>query len=416
MAGLVDLSLAVDLYGADLDSEVDLDSGDLDAAGVSAAETANELVLDYLLKLIRIDAGMLFMNPQFRLVLEPEFKDICSATPLAFPQCLFETLSSKSPPNIDFFLNLPVAMRGSWAIYAVVLVDVTGNYSVYIGSGTGIEAKGCLRRTEHYLDKKHHKLPRFVREAYDEGAELAHVGILCWCRLPKPALVPRARLLFLALEALFTCFFFASRRFADSDWAHLFPWTRDMISWSPLCTHLSLVEGSHDLEMTPEQLEKAAAMRVVKMAENSKAAEKRERENDLEAHLLRKRTEKSAYIKNNADKVAGWYEKSVAKIKAARKHYCQDCNYAFASITMLQKHLESKKHRDQVALNAGGPPKPPSANAIRSRRSVEKVKAEKRFYCSLCDVNFPCQAKLDIHYNTKRHKKKAAALKPLVSV
>lgn len=400
MPGLVNLALAVDP----------------DPAGVSAAETVNELVLDVCLKLIQIDAAKLFMTPQFRLVLDPEFKDICSATPLVFTDCLRETLCSKSPPTVDYFLNLPDPIRDYWTVYVVVLVDLEDNYSIYIGSATGVLGGGCVLRAAHYRDKTNGVLPAFVRRAYDEGSELVHIGILCWCPIPRPALVPRVRLLFLALEAVFTCLFFACRRqVSDSAWAHLFPWKRAMVSWRPLCTHLSLIEGSRELELTSEQLEEAAAMRVVKMAANSKAAYEREREKDLEAHLLRKRTEKAAFVEKNPEKHAGWHEKSVAKIKATRKHYCTVCDHAFASSTMLEKHLESKKHLDQVALNAGVPPKPPSANALRSRAHVAKAKASMKFYCTPCGVNPPSKAKHEIHIQTKRHKKKVAALEAAVS-
>jgi rubrerythrin len=107
------------------------------------------------------------------------------------------------------------------------------------------------------------------------------------------------------------------------------PWT---ISWEPLNSHSPLKEGiGASLEFTPEQLELIVTRRKAAMAQISKAAEERERTQDLEGYLSRKRIEKATWAAKNKEKVAATHAMVVARIKSERKYFCSTCNVVLAS-------------------------------------------------------------------------------------
>jgi len=106
-----------------------------------------------------------------------------------------------------------------------------------MGSGTQDAAKGCTARTRVYEDKKHIHLPRFVREAYDKGYKLGHVGMLCWISLPF--MIGKQRLRFLVYESVFTCMFCSAYyTIMESFWSGFMPWTCDEVSWVRLNSHV----------------------------------------------------------------------------------------------------------------------------------------------------------------------------------
>ena len=81
-------------------------------------------------------------------------------------------------------------------MYSVVLTKAGKKSRLGIDYGTSDSAKCCIARARIYEYKKHMHLPRFVREAYDKGYGLEHIGILCW--IPLPFMVGKPRLRFLA--------------------------------------------------------------------------------------------------------------------------------------------------------------------------------------------------------------------------
>lgn len=228
----------------------------------------NELVSEYCLKLISLDAPGWYLNPQFKVALEPCFNQRTPATTPAFAPNILAALSSPLPPSIDFFKTLPSPKRGVWAVYVVVLVDPNGKFHLYIGSGTGSDS-GCTSRTAVYSNKTHAQLPQHVRLAYDRGYEFSHVGMLCWTSLPSPTLVPLTRLLFICLEGVFTCLFYSAfYTIMEGLWDDLMPWTRDSVSWGALNSHLPFIEGVGDmLDLSPTQLESIAAAKKQRTTE-----------------------------------------------------------------------------------------------------------------------------------------------------
>jgi hypothetical protein len=351
------------------------------------------------------------MNAEFSTILLPEMSTITTATPIQASSSLLPTLKSSKPPSLAFFHALPAPEQKMWAIYVTVLTRPGSMPKLNVGSGTNA-ASGCTARTVHYHDKTNRHLPRFVRQAYDNGYTLSHIGMLCWAPLPQAAMVPRARLFFLCLEALFTCLFYTSfASVLDVLWTHLMPWTRDSISWEPLNSHSPLKEGvGASLNFSPEQLESIVARRKLAMAKISKAAEERERTEDLEGYRLRKRTDKAVWVANNKERSAAIHARVVAKIKSERKHFCPICNTVLASAFALVQHNATDHHKTQVAIANGAPVIPPSIDALRSRSFQAKAKASKRFGCEICQLATVCNAKLETHKKTKGHIKKAALL------
>lgn len=248
----------------------------------------------------------------------------------------------------------------------------------------------------------------------DHGYTFLDSGGLCQSPSPPLALVPLERIYFLCLESVFTCIFFtAFYTIMEPLWSVQMPWTRDSVSWGGLNSHLPLREGvGAILNLTPEELESIAAAWKARMQAASKAAYDRERENDLDAFLLRKRTGKNALAAKHPDNVKASHARTVAKIKSEKRFFCNDCDYPFASSTALAKHLNSGSHAQQVAINNGAVQAAPSQGTLRVRRCVQKIKAEKRYYCSTCDHNAAGPVKLEIHKKTKGHLKRAAKLDP----
>jgi len=187
--------------------------------------------------------------------------------------------------------------------------------------------------------------------------------------------------------------------------------TRESVSWSPLNSHLPLNEGIGEaLNLSEWQLDLLAEDRHARKKEHIKAAYYRERAKDVDAYLSKKRKEKAAWAARNAQKVAAQHAKIVAKIKADRRFACSPCDIALASSRALKKHLASDAHKAQLELLAGAEETAPSLNTLRVRKHAANARAEKRLYCSVCDHSATGPVRLAIHKKTKRHLKKVAKL------
>ncbi|KIV89749.1 hypothetical protein PV10_07129 [Exophiala mesophila] len=165
----------------------------------------------------------LSVNQVFYSILpsKPEFDQICAENPLKFAPGMLSVLESPSPPQFAFFESPPTldSDEDLWAVYIVLLILRDGTIQqklVYTGSGTD-SIDGADARLEVYSTRDSPKLPSRVRAAFDKGARLHHVGLLCWSPLPPVSLVPRARARFLAVEALFTTIFSSSQHTTPSN-------------------------------------------------------------------------------------------------------------------------------------------------------------------------------------------------------
>jgi len=277
---------------------------------------------------------------------------------------------------------------------------------------------GYTARTNDYDNDKRAKdmrrrhlsrsLPRFVALAFRDGYTLASRGVLCWAPIPRKGIIPRARVRFVAVEAVFTAIFYAAFKTTyDTAWTDFVPFDIDDVKWDPLCSHSPLMEGVlGDMELGEAQLEEIHRLRLARQKQNSIAFEKRERAKDLTGWLKKKAAQKYISAANNKVNVKISHDKTVAKIKSNKKHACDPCNQVFASSRAIKNHLTSKKHFNKV----NGVRKAPTANALRGRKHARKAKANKKHFCALCNHSATGPARLAIHQTTKKHLAKVAAL------
>ncbi|TVY24568.1 ATP synthase subunit alpha, mitochondrial [Lachnellula hyalina] len=341
-----------------------IDGPDLDGVQVMATMSAvpgplQKLVDDYMFQHVNLNAPDGYINPDFKIVLQAEAgRNICAATPLTFAPGL-EVLQSDTPPTPDFWLSTPKPLDKSWAVYAALLTKDGCEPGLCIGSGTDA-VDGYMGRVAHYSDKRHPRLPRFVRLLYDKGYDLAHIGLLCWATIPSVIIMPRARRRFIAIEGTFTNIFYSAiPTCMDALWTGLVPWSRDDVLWRPLNSHTPFKEGVvGDLKMTAEELLALAAERKKRAVQHSKNAYAknaqrmretydRERAQDIDAFRLKKRIQAIAWVAKNK-KARAASNKSKKKAVAKKRFYCSYCKMAFADSTKLKRHKNSAAHKHRL--------------------------------------------------------------------
>lgn len=375
-----------------------------------------ELVDGYTWAAITADAPEWYVCPIYKTLFgEAEaFDEACTTTPLSFAPSLLEILTSSSPPSLDFFRGLPAlpADEKVWAVYVLLLEKPGCPAKIYIGSGTD-EKAGAKPRLRNYENGTH--LPRFVERALDDGYAYTNRGLLCWAPLPAGHESGTARARFVAVEAVFAFIFFAGfETKLDGLWTVFLPWKREDVGWLPMCSHTALNERPKGVtNMTEAQWEEYDAERKKKikaqMAIHSARAEDRQRQNDLEGYLTRKRREKLAWSHKNKDRVHEIAAGVRARAIKSGKHACQTCGINLQSITALRKHMASKAHKEQERLAAGGSAKAVSAVAEHARRFAAEKRASKAYYCATCDMAFNIKGHLTKHCNSKKHLNKVAA-------
>lgn len=367
------------------------------------------IVNSYCYDLINVNAPEWYINPEFLAILAAEFAQIAAATPLEFAPGLLAVLEDSLAPDLDFFQTLPEVIRYVWGAYAATFVKDGCPPLIYFGTGT--DQSGLIVRTQMYYDTDHIRLPQRVREAYRDGYELSHIGMLCWTPTPLPALVPRARLYMLAIEATFTCIFYGViETWMDRFWSDMMPWQRGSVEWLPLCTHLSLSEGVGEaLSFTAEQLDTIAALRRRRAADRAMKYYRQLEGQKLVDYLANASARSQAWAAAHPEQAAATRARRVAKDKAAKKYFCVPCKLPCADDFALQCHYTTAGHGQQVAIANGAPPVQRSLKAVQVEAAKNRARAEKRYYCSTCDHAASSLANLNDHKTSKSHKKQEAA-------
>ncbi|KAJ0372688.1 hypothetical protein COL26b_009130 [Colletotrichum chrysophilum] len=206
------------------------------------------------------------------------YEDREKTHPLKFADNMYEVLMAKRPPTLDFFRTLPKPNKSNpvWGVYTILMEKANHPAKLYVGSGTNAD-HGVVTRLRDY--KRETLLPQLVLKALQEGYSISHAGLLCWYAMPKPGQAPIARLRVITVKATMAFVFFAGRPCKmDVLWDDMLPWTRDGVSWQPLCTHTAFLQKPPgDLDMSEEELESYNTQRreraLVQMKINSREYE-----------------------------------------------------------------------------------------------------------------------------------------------
>jgi hypothetical protein len=348
-----------------------------------------------------------FMNPLFgEIFFCHEFvAEVFVLANLTFCPGLLQALQAAAPPSIAFFLDVELdevehLLDKIWSIYFIVLVKSGFLPLLYIGSATAVY-RGTKARWHVYDGQTiHAALPQFVKAALLDGYTYAHKGLLVWTPIPSPANVPMVRLLFVAMEAAFTFFFWAMTSISkDYGMGGCCPWSAclDEIDYEGLCGHSPLAEGvSGNFDLSPEQLTTLAAQ--VKEKNRVYQAEYHQMEKRLYPGKVKARLAKATlnYRTNSPEKYQAKVARAMAKGKASGKWVYQICPQVCSKRFEYERHCTSSKHKLRV----------------KQARSGHVYNHP----CLVCHKGFdkPCQ--LERHQGTGLHKKAVAALAKAVKL
>lgn len=291
---------------------------------------------------------------------------------------LLECIRSDTPPDLDFFRSLPSHAK-TWAIYILVLEKDDHRCRVYTSSGTDPNL-GVGRRTKTYdrrmkNEKSKDGIPYYVEDSLKEGFKITSKGLLGWTDIPQPSEVWSLRCLCLVIEATFSmCFWTMKSRDKGYSMPALCPWDRSAFSYDGLCTHFSINEsipGTHT-HGTPEEINALAEERRV--------------------------NKQAFYIANKGPGVHAANTKAYGeKALEEQRYHCDVCDLTFRSNAKLLEHQERQIHKDKAA----GLVKKP-----QGRGGTQLAITKKKFWCEVCQHAASTAARLAIHLNGVRHKKK----------
>lgn len=117
---------------------------------------------------------------------------------LEFAPGLQNVFQASTPPTVAFFKSLPSYTVKCWVVYLLVLEKTSSRPKICIGSATDT-VRGAVSRLKEY--DTHHHLPRYVKEALDDGYIIVHKGLLCWSPIPIARKILIVRALFIVIEA-----------------------------------------------------------------------------------------------------------------------------------------------------------------------------------------------------------------------
>jgi hypothetical protein len=342
-------------------------------------------------------------NPVHAMILTTQevVENLMSDSLLAFAPGLLDVLQAAAPPSIDFFKSLPTEDKKRFGIYVIVFEKKNCRPKIYIGSGTNA-VEGVAKRLQNYTYKTN--LSQFVMKAMDNGYRIKHKGLLCWAPLPEATERFALRVLFLVLETAFAIAFWAMYS-KTKDYGmpkHLCPWEMDAVHYDGLCSHPAIIEAvrGETLGLTAEEIKAKEAEVLQRASDSKKATYYGAKERDFDAW---KATRRRYEAKRDLVEKRTSTKNSKAKAKAERRFECKTCDLAFREQASLNMHNLTKKHVDKVR---GIPPKVAKAPgyAIWANANI----AAKKHYCEPCDFSTSTTQKLKSHESSQRHKKRAA--------
>jgi hypothetical protein len=279
--------------------------------------------------------------------------EIASAASLFFCPGLFEVIGAVNPPPLSFFKGLPSDSVGIWGIYVVVLEKKACIPLIYAGSGTASKS-GVRGRFGEYNRGVH--LPRYVKQALDNGYKIVQKGLLVWCPIPPAADIPKLRVLFVAIEAAFGFLFWAMQsQTKDYSMGKFCPWSRDSFSYHGLCSHSPLSEGAAgDFGLTNEEIEVMAAQAKEKSRAYHAKYHQNRRARSPERFHAQRRNNDANFKANAPDKVRKNQKASRERAKANKKYFCATCDVSCRTKIALTAHNSTKRHLKRVAEPGSG--------------------------------------------------------------
>jgi hypothetical protein len=260
---------------------------------------------------------------------------------LVFAPGLLEVLQASTPPTLAFFRTLPshIKVGRCWAVYLLILEKSDCRPRVYIGMGTQ-EVKGVAGRLYQYEALVN--LPALVKAALDEGYDITHKGLLCWCPMPAVGTVlTPLRALFLVLESTFSLMLWAMQsRTKEYFFPTLCPWPKEDLEYDGCCSHVALSDPIRGTE--------------IMRGGDDAAVQRAKREANLDM----------------------------------KRHYCATCDRNFGAHNQLQHHLTLEVHKNKVA-GTTRLVKQPAKRDLHARNV-----ASKRFPCWPCGYFGQTQQKL----------------------
>jgi len=275
-------------------------------------------------------------NPLFDkyLFCQEVVAELVNAASLSFCPGLLDAVQAVAPPLLSWFEALPAISKGRWGVYILVIKKQSCTTLVYCGSATeakqGIDSR--WRSYDGYSTKGIYfdQLPARVKSAIDNGYTITHKGLLVWAPIPAGINVPKFRLLFVALEALFT-FLFWTMEFKHKDYGmgSVCPWISldgAQFEYDGACTHSSLHESvKGNFNLTAAEIQQLA---------DERAANKKKYDEE--------------YRLKNAAAIKVSHAVSEAKIMAEERYYCPPCSVACVSQWELDRHNGSGKHEERI--------------------------------------------------------------------
>jgi hypothetical protein len=233
----------------------------------------------------------------------------------------------------------------------------------------------------------------YIKKALDEGYTIVHQGLLCWISIPTASLQPKLRLLFLALEATFAYVFWAMRTVTkDYGMAHICLWDRDTLEYDGCCSHCSLNEGIRaDFELSTEQLEAQAfqkkEIRTGKQADRNSNYHHRQMETNHAEYLEENLARVVKYQAKDPEKIRNMARDNRANHRVNKTYSCELCKTACQSKSDLDIHLETRSHKKRANDLATKPHK-----CLPGNYGTDKL------------------SNMNDHLKSKRHLKNVAAL------
>jgi rubrerythrin len=282
-----------------------------------------------------------------------------------------------------------------WAIYLLVLEKPGHRSKIYIGSGTSASG-GFAARFGQYDNLL--LLPLRVEDALNDGYIIVHKGLLYWSPIPRAALVPVYRLLFIALEAGFAYLLWAMcARKGDYGMGHICPWDRNTLEYDGLCSHPCLNEGIRgDFDMTAEQLEAQAIEREQKRLalkkENATNHHYRQMETNYDEYIGEAGERVAKSRANNPGRDAKHQADRITKALDEKTFHCRRCDLSFGTKQRLSDHEQTPKHKRKL------------------------TESSNPFKCVLCNLGFHNKSNLTRHNTSERHLKKLAVVESSVKL